>query len=85
VLPGNEGRNYVLRMILRRAARFGKRIGFDRPFLATKSPKAVIEQDGRPLHRSDPAKQRLHPQTPSPPRKSASTARSTPVCPSWTI
>ncbi|NIV28214.1 MAG: alanine--tRNA ligase, partial [Anaerolineae bacterium] len=34
VLPGNEGRNYVLRMILRRAARFGRQLGFDRPFLA---------------------------------------------------
>ncbi len=33
VLPGNEGRSYVTRMLLRRAARFGKRIGFDRPFL----------------------------------------------------
>jgi len=34
VLPGNEGRNYVLRMILRRAARFGKLIGIDQPFMA---------------------------------------------------
>ena len=34
VMPGNEGRDYVVRMILRRAARFGKRIGFEDPFLA---------------------------------------------------
>ncbi len=34
VVPGNEGRNYVVRMIIRRAARFGRKIGFDRPFLA---------------------------------------------------
>jgi alanyl-tRNA synthetase len=33
VIPGNEGRNYVLRMILRRAARFGRKIGFTGPFL----------------------------------------------------
>lgn len=33
VIPGNEGRNYVLRMILRRAARFGRKIGFTKPFL----------------------------------------------------
>ncbi len=34
VMPGNEGRDYVVRMILRRAARFGKLIGFEQPFLA---------------------------------------------------
>jgi alanyl-tRNA synthetase len=45
VLPGNEGRNYVLRMILRRAARFGRSIGFSQPFLA-EIAEVVIETMG---------------------------------------
>jgi alanyl-tRNA synthetase len=45
VLPGNDGRNYVLRMILRRAARFGRKIDLTEPFLADVA-KVVIETMG---------------------------------------
>jgi alanyl-tRNA synthetase len=41
VVPGNVGRNYVCRMIIRRAARFGTKIGLKEPFLA-KVAEAVI-------------------------------------------
>jgi alanyl-tRNA synthetase len=34
VVPGNTGRNYVCRMIIRRASRFGTYAGFEEPFLA---------------------------------------------------
>ncbi|CAG1008888.1 alanyl-tRNA synthetase [Anaerolineales bacterium] len=45
VVPGNGGRNYVTRMIIRRAARFGTKIGLNQPFLA-KVAEAVIAQYG---------------------------------------
>jgi alanyl-tRNA synthetase len=43
VTPGNEGRAYVLRMIMRRAIRFGRRAGFGGPFLGDVAA-AVIDQ-----------------------------------------
>ena len=57
VLPGNEGRNYVLRMILRRAARFGRKIGFSEPFLYQVSD-AVIAKMGE--HYSELVDRRSH-------------------------
>ncbi|MEW5938905.1 MAG: alanine--tRNA ligase [Chloroflexota bacterium] len=45
VVPGNGGRNYVTRMIIRRAARFGGKIGLYEPFLA-KVAEAVIAEYG---------------------------------------
>jgi alanyl-tRNA synthetase len=45
VVPGNAGRNYITRMIIRRAARFGTKIGLHEPFLA-KVAEAVIEEYG---------------------------------------
>jgi alanyl-tRNA synthetase len=43
VMPANEGRGYVLRRIIRRAIRYGKKIGLDKPFLH-KACGFVIEQ-----------------------------------------
>jgi alanyl-tRNA synthetase len=43
VLPGNEGRSYVLRRILRRAIRAGRKLGLEEPFLAAVAG-VVIDQ-----------------------------------------
>jgi alanyl-tRNA synthetase len=45
VVPGNIGRNYVCRMIIRRAARFGGKLGLHEPFLA-KVADVVIDNYG---------------------------------------
>jgi alanyl-tRNA synthetase len=45
VVPGNGGRNYVTRMIIRRAAFFGMKINLNEPFLA-KVAQAVIDYYG---------------------------------------
>ena len=41
VVPGNIGRNYICRMIIRRAARFGSKLGLDQPFLAKVAEKVI--------------------------------------------
>jgi alanyl-tRNA synthetase len=46
VLPSNEGRGYVLRRILRRAARFVKVLGWDKPFLCEMVPVVVDLMSG---------------------------------------
>ena len=45
VIPGNEGRGYVLRRLLRRAALFGRRLGLNEPFLS-ETAKTTIEHMG---------------------------------------
>jgi alanyl-tRNA synthetase len=45
VVPGNTGRNYICRMIIRRAARFGTKIDLHEPFLA-RVAEAIIASYG---------------------------------------
>jgi alanyl-tRNA synthetase len=45
VRPGSTGAGYVLRMLIRRAARFGRQIGFQEPFMAEVA-QVYIDQMG---------------------------------------
>jgi alanyl-tRNA synthetase/REP element-mobilizing transposase RayT len=48
IMPGNNGRNYVLRRILRRAVRYGRQLGFsgDKPFFGALVETLVGEMGG---------------------------------------
>ena len=48
IMPGNNGRNYVLRRILRRAVRYGRQLGFsgDKPFFGALVETLVKEMGG---------------------------------------
>ncbi len=49
VVPGNEGRGYVLRRIIRRAMRYGRRLGLQQAFL-TKVAEVALDRFG-PVYR----------------------------------
>ncbi|MEW6429061.1 MAG: alanine--tRNA ligase [Thermodesulfobacteriota bacterium] len=53
VLPANEGRGYVLRRLMRRAIRYGRVLGFDRPFLAAVTGRVIELMAGAYPHLSD--------------------------------
>jgi alanyl-tRNA synthetase len=53
VLPANEGRGYVLRRIMRRAVRYGKHLGLEKPFMEHVTTTVVKEMTAAYPHLRD--------------------------------
>ena len=80
ILPGNEGREYVLRRLLRRAVFHGRLLGIEGAFLTKFIDEATLRW-ARPILSCSRTSRSSR--VSSPPRRSASPRRSTTVASTW--